>query len=233
MATLDIQDNTTDTGLRKAHELMARNRIRQLCEAFGQAGDARDGRREGHARDAAFYAGLIAREMHCTPEEVEDIELAALVHGIGKIAIPDAIIQKNTPLEPYELRTVRRATASGARWLQGADGFESVAEYVRHQGERWDGSGYPDQLAGEDIPLGARILSVALCFTAMIRPRADRPAMSVVNGALEFLAYDAGLSLDPKVVRAFLAAMGRELQGDAAQEDDPESAAEEDGSGEV
>jgi HD-GYP domain-containing protein (c-di-GMP phosphodiesterase class II) len=91
------------------------------------------------------------------------------------------------------------------------DGLQEIALMVRHQGERYDGGGYPDGLNGEAIPLGARILAVALRFSAMTKPRAHRRAMSVVGGALEALAQEAGASLDPRVVNAFLATMGRTL----------------------
>lgn len=184
--------------------------LHALCEVVGRACDVRDGRRDGHARDAAFYARLIAEELKLSPRETERIELAALLHGLGKIMVPDEVLRKSTPLSPEELEVVRNATVEGSSWLYDVDGFEDIAAIIRHQGERWDGSGFPDALEGEAIPLGARILAVALRFAAMIRPRADRPALSVVSGALEFLAYEAGLALDPHVVRAFLAAMGRE-----------------------
>ena len=184
--------------------------LRQLCEVFGRAADARDGRREGHSRDAAMYAALIAREMQLSPRESEDIEWAALLHGIGKIAVPDAILQKPTPLTHDELALVREAAAAGAAWLMEVVDLKPVALLVRHQGERWDGEGFPDGQRGEEIPLGARVLAVALRFAALTRPRADRPALSVVSGAVEFVAYEAGSALDPAVVRAFLAAIGRE-----------------------
>jgi HD-GYP domain-containing protein (c-di-GMP phosphodiesterase class II) len=99
---------------------------------------------------------------------------------------------------------------SGASLVREIPGFEIIADVVRHQGERWDGTGSPDGLLHDEIPLGARILAVALRFAAMTRPRADRPALSVVGGALEFLAYEAGIALDPAVVRTFLGLMGRE-----------------------
>jgi HD-GYP domain-containing protein (c-di-GMP phosphodiesterase class II) len=197
--------------------------LRQLCEVFGRAADARDGRREGHARDAAFYAGLIAREMELTPREVEHIEWAALLHGIGKIAVPDTILQKPTPLTHAELERVREAAVEGAAWLDEIEDLKPVALLVRHQNERWDGAGYPDALSGEFIPLGARVIATALRFAALTRPRADRPAMSVVSGAVEFVAYEAGGALDPSVVRAFLGALGREYLPDRYEESHPEN----------
>ena len=188
--------------------------LHQLCEAFGRAVDARDGLREGHAHDAAYYAGLLAREFDLSDDQVKQIEYAALLHGIGKISLPDAILQKSIPLTTGEMEQVHDSVVTGSSWLRDVEGFEVIADLVRHQGERWDGTGYPDNLSAEAIPFGARILAVALRFAAMIRPRADRPALSVVSGALEFVAYDAGLALDPTVVRAFLVLMGREYSSE-------------------
>jgi HD-GYP domain-containing protein (c-di-GMP phosphodiesterase class II) len=194
----------------------ARNQLREMCEVFGMACDAREGRR-GHARDAAFYAGMIARELDLNNHEIEHLELAALLHGLGKVSLPDDLLHKNSAYEPQELERVRNATVAGADWLATVEGLEDVAELVRYQGERWDGKGYPEGLAGEMIPLGARILGVALRFAAMTRPRSDRAALSVVGGALEFLAYEAGGAVDPFIVRTFLSAMGREYSDDAPE----------------
>jgi HD-GYP domain-containing protein (c-di-GMP phosphodiesterase class II) len=221
-----MQPNTSDESNDLSQDIMARDepesqrageatphfngQARALCEAFGRAVDLRDGHRIGHSRDASYYACLIAQETGLPPLEVEQIELAALLNGIGKLSVPDTLLNKREALSQQELNAVRDAIIEGALLVRAVPGFEGVADLVRHQGERWDGSGSPDGLQGEEIPLGARILAVALRFAAMTRPRADRPAMSVVSGALEFLAYEAGLALDPAVVRTFLSLMGRE-----------------------
>jgi HD-GYP domain-containing protein (c-di-GMP phosphodiesterase class II) len=187
---------------------------RALCETFGRAVDLRDGHRIGHSRDAAYYACLIAQELGLSSLEIEQIELAALLNGIGKLSVSDSLLNKRGALSQQELNEVRDAIIEGALLIRAVPGFEGVSDLVRHQGERWDGSGSPDGLVGEDIPIGARILAVALRFAAMTRPRADRPAMSVVGGALEFLAYEAGIALDPAVVRTFLSLMGREYSNE-------------------
>jgi HD-GYP domain-containing protein (c-di-GMP phosphodiesterase class II) len=185
---------------------------RELAEVCANAIDGRDAKRMGHSGAVAYYCGLIARSLGLSETDIERIEFAGLLHDIGKVAVPDAILQKNAPLTLDELETVRSSTITGADWISGVEGLEQVSAIVRSQAERWDGSGFPDGLQGTDIPQGARILAVALRFSAMTKPRADRAAMSVVTGAFEVLANEAGRSLDPEVVRAFLASMGRSME---------------------
>jgi HD-GYP domain-containing protein (c-di-GMP phosphodiesterase class II) len=216
------QDQPQNQAQSQPQDIMARpaspvisEQARALCDAFSRAVDMSDGHRDGHSRDASYYARLIASEYNLSDHEVDSIELAALMHGIGKLTLPDTLLHKSTPLTPAELGQVHDALISGASLVREVPGFETIAEIVCHQGERWDGTGSPDGLLHEEIPLGARILAVALRFAAMTRPRADRPALSVVGGALEFLAYEAGIALDPKVVRTFLGLMGREYSDEA------------------
>lgn len=184
---------------------------RELAGLLATAAERREPNRSGHAEAMAFYAGLIARELRLSNREREQVEFAALLHEVGKLGVPDTILQKSEKLTSEELETVRIAVAEGADWLAEVEGLPEVAQMVRHQHERWDGKGTPDGLVGDAIPVGARILAVALRFTAMTQPRADRGPMSVVGGALDTLAKDAGSALDPKIVQAFLSAMGRSL----------------------
>jgi HD-GYP domain-containing protein (c-di-GMP phosphodiesterase class II) len=184
---------------------------RELATLLASATERREPNRSGHAEAMAFYAGLIARELRLSNREREQVEFAALLHEVGKLGVPDAILQKSGKLTPEELETVRVSVVEGADWLAEVDGLVEVAQMVRHQHERFDGKGTPDGLVGDTIPVGSRILAVALRFTAMTQPRADRGPMSVVGGALDTLAQDAGKALDPKIVQAFLSAMGRSL----------------------
>ena len=184
---------------------------RDLAELLASTAERREPNRTGHAKAMAFYAGLIARQLRLSNTERERVEFAALLHEIGKLGVADAILQKEGKLSPEELEVVREAVSGGADWLAEAEGLAEIAPLVRHQNERFDGKGTPDGLSGDAIPLGARILAVASRFTAMTQPRADRGPMSVVGGALDSLAEEAGQSLDPQVVQAFLEAMGRTL----------------------
>jgi putative nucleotidyltransferase with HDIG domain len=182
---------------------------RNLGAVFANAIDAKDANRTGHSKAVSYYAATVARGMGLSEHDVERVEFAGLLHDIGKISVPDLVLKKESPLTLDELEIIRHATIAGAEWLREVDGLQEIALMVRHQAERYDGGGYPDGLTGEAIPLGARILAVALRFSAMTKPRAHRRAMSVVGGALEAVAQEAGTSLDPRVVNAFLATMGR------------------------
>ena len=185
--------------------------FRQFAETLAGAADGRETGREGYASGVAYYAGLTARQIGLDENESQKIEFAALLHGLGRLSIPEAVLQKNSPLSSGELERVRASTTTGANWLAEIDGLEEVALLVRHQGEKFDGSGAPASLSGEEIPLGSRILAVAARFAAMTAPRADRRPLSVVGGAMDSVAQDSGTALDPRVVEAFLRAMGRSV----------------------
>ena len=193
-------------------EKMGRS-FHQLAQAMGAAIDGRETLREGYSGAVAYYAGLIGREMNLNDADLERIEFAALWNGLGRLSVPDAILQKNAPLSLDELEKVRGAAQWGADKLMGVEGLEKVASIVRHQNEHFDGSGAPDGLEAHAIPVGSRVLAVAARFAAMTMPRADRAALSVVGGAMDSVAQGAGTTLDPEVVKSFLSAMGRATQG--------------------
>lgn len=180
-----------------------------LAGVFADAVDHRDSAKSETSRAVSYYAGLIARELALPPLHIARIELAGLLHHIGKLSVPDVILRKTIPLTMEEREFVRASIVTGAAWLNTVEGLQEVAEMVRHQGENYDGSGYPEQLAGVEIPVGARVLAVARRFTAMTSRRAERRPLSVVGGALESVTEESGSSFDPRVVNAFLAALGR------------------------
>jgi HD-GYP domain-containing protein (c-di-GMP phosphodiesterase class II) len=140
--------------------------------------------------------------MALIPEELDEVVRAAELHDVGKMAIPDQILHKPGPLSPEEWAFVRRHPLVGERILSVAPALLPVAKIVRATHERWDGSGYPDGIAREEIPLGARIVAVCDAFEAMVAPRAYRAARSVAE-ALEELRACAGSQFDPAVVEAF------------------------------
>ena len=189
-------------------EKMGRS-FHQLAGAMAAAIDGREAHRQGYSRAVAYYAGLIGREMNLNEGDMERIEFAALWHGLGRLSVPDAILQKDAPLSPAELEQVRGAAKWGADKLRDVEGLDKVAAMVRHQNEHFDGSGAPDGLSGHAIPVGSRVLAVAARFAAMTTARADRAPLSVVGGAMDGLAEGAGKALDPDVVKAFFSAMGR------------------------
>ena len=165
----------------------------------------------GHVGDVAGLAVRVARTLGLSDEEVADVRAAAELHDVGKLAVPDAILDKPGPLNDEEWALMHRHTIVGERILLAAPALAGVAPLVRASHERWDGGGYPDGLIGEQIPLGARIVSLCDAFDAMVTDRAYRRAMSVQD-ALEELDRCAGTQFDPAVVRAFRAV----LAGDGA-----------------
>jgi len=165
-----------------------------------------DGELRDHVDDVAELAEAVARELGLDEETMTDVRRAATLHDIGKIAIPDAILHAPRALTADEWQYMRRHTIIGQRIINAAPGLSRVAAMVRSSHERYDGGGYPDALAGEDIPLGARIVAVCDAYDAMVTDRAYRAARPG-HEALEELARCAGTQFDPRVVAAFAAVM--------------------------
>ena len=140
--------------------------------------------------------------MSLISEELDELIRAAELHDVGKMAVPDEILHKPGPLTHEEWTFIRRHPLVGERILSAAPALLPVAKIVRATHEHWDGSGYPDGVAGDEIPLGARIVSVCDAFDAMITHRAYSPARSV-DEALAELRACAGTQFDPAVVAAF------------------------------
>jgi two-component system, cell cycle response regulator len=159
-----------------------------------------------HLVGVAELARAVARELGMHGEELDELARAAELHDVGKIAIPEEILRKPGPLDPDEWAFVRRHTVIGERILGAAPALRPVARIVRSTHERWDGSGYPDALAGEDIPLGARIVAVCDAYEAMVSDRPYRPALSP-EAAVDELRANAGTQFDPTVVDVFAAAL--------------------------
>jgi diguanylate cyclase (GGDEF)-like protein len=156
-----------------------------------------------HVGDVAQSVEAVARELGVPEDQLASIGQAAELHDIGKVAIPDAILEKPGPLDEAEWSFVRRHTAIGERILAAAPALSFVAKLVRHSHERWDGGGYPDGLVGEAIPLGSRIVSVCDAFDAMVGERPYRASRNF-DSALEELVQCAGSQFDPDVVAAFV-----------------------------
>ena len=161
-----------------------------------------------HSNGVADLAEAVAQHMGADDEQVAEVRAGAALHDIGKAAIPDAILTKPGPLDDGEWAFMRRHTLIGERIVASAHALSGVAKLVRSSHERWDGAGYPDGLAGETIPLGARIIFVCDAFDAML---ADRPysAPLAFEPALAELERCAGGQFDPRVVAAFVAVSRR------------------------
>jgi two-component system, cell cycle response regulator len=158
-----------------------------------------------HISGVAALAEAVARRLSLDEEQIDQIRHAAELHDVGKMAIPDAILDKPAPLDPAEWEFIRRHTIIGERIVAAAPALRPVAALVRSSHERWDGTGYPDHLRGEEIPLGARIVAVCDAFDAMIANRPYRTGIEATL-ALEELTRCAGTQFDPVVVEAFAAA---------------------------
>jgi diguanylate cyclase (GGDEF)-like protein/putative nucleotidyltransferase with HDIG domain len=167
-----------------------------------------------HLATVADLAVAVARRLGLSPAEVEQVRHAADLHDVGKVAIPDAILDKPGPLDDDEWTFMRRHTIIGERIVAAAPALSEVATLVRASHERHDGHGYPDGLAGDQIPLGARIVAVCDSFDAMVADRPYRVPLSH-TGALAELERCAGSQFDPAVVAAFRATVA-ELWSSAA-----------------
>jgi two-component system, cell cycle response regulator len=155
-----------------------------------------------HVNGVAELAEAVAASLGLSESEVEQVRIAAALHDVGKMAIPDAILSKPGPLDPEEWAFVRRHTLIGETIMHAAPALRAAARLVRSSHERFDGAGYPDGLVGEDVPLGSRIIFVCDAFDAMLSARPYSPPLPV-DHALAELRRNAGTQFDPLVVGAF------------------------------
>jgi len=181
-------------------------RERQSTEVLMAALDKRSPSHGDHVRGASELVESLARKLGVSAEELDHVRLAAELHDIGKVALPQTILEKRFPLDEEEWAYVRRHPLMGERVLKVAPALGDVARLVRWSHERFDGYGYPDGLDSSEIPLGARILAVCDAFDAMISPRAYRKALSPEQ-ALAELRKEMGAQFDPIVVEAFCTLM--------------------------
>lgn len=169
--------------------------------ALSQAIDAKDGFTRGHADRVSRIAGAIAREIGLPERQIEQIELAAMLHDIGKIGVEDRILMKPSRLDPAETQAMRRHSQYGASILEPSASLRPLVPMVLHHHESYDGSGYPDGLKGDEIPLGSRVIIVADAYEAMTSDRIYRKAMGHER-AMEQLQKYKGIQFDPRMVRA-------------------------------
>jgi putative nucleotidyltransferase with HDIG domain len=183
----------------------------ELLLTLAKIFDARDPYVGSHAAQVAAYAVAIAHELKLPTAQIEIIRQSAYLHDIGKIAIPEAILHKPTQLTDTEYAFVKKHAEIGADFIATSHGLRHVVPFIRHHHERWDGRGYPDGLAGEAIPLEARILNVCDSVEAMASDRPYHKAMSTEEIVKEVI-HCAGTQFDPEVAKAFIRIAEREGQ---------------------
>ncbi len=187
-----------------------REHARRTIEVLADSLDKRDAATSQHSQMVAQYSGRIARRMGLSIDEVETIILAARIHDLGKIGVPDSILQKPGPLDANEVRLIREHPALGASIVGELPFYRKAQQLILMHQECYDGSGYPLGHAGQQIPIGARIIAVADAFQAMTSDRPYRQALPLFRARRE-MEIQAGKQFDPKVVTAFLAILDEEM----------------------
>jgi putative two-component system response regulator len=182
---------------------------RATLRALTAALDIRDAETAGHSERVVGFSLRLARELGLSAEELRSLEYGALLHDIGKIGVPDSVLRKPSKLDDAEWGQMRLHPLHGQQMLRGIEFLEGASRVVAEHHEKWDGSGYPRGLRGEEIDLKARVFMVADAFDAMVSDRVYRPGRSHEAACAE-LARCAGSHFDPEVVDAFLGVPARE-----------------------
>lgn len=196
-----IEESTKN--LSKLYEDLRETYMRTI-KALAHAIDARDHYTYSHSDNVTRYAEIIAKQMNVEMEYVADIKDACQLHDLGKIGVHDSVLSKPNVLTREEFEEIKLHSEKGAQILEPLRFLEDVIDIVKHHHERWDGKGYPDELKGEGIALGARIMAVADSYDAMVSARPYRKVGLSKNEAIEEIKKNSGTQFDPKVVEAFL-----------------------------
>ena len=206
---LPSEADSREGAMQLADSRMYANKSRERASAVSQTRDVlmtalreRQPELHDHLLDVGEMAVRVAAELGLEAEQRDEVRRAAELHDTGKMAIPDAILNKPGPLDEREWEFMRAHTVVGERIISSAPALVPVARLVRSSHERWDGSGYPDALQGEEIPLGSRIIAVCDAFQAMVTERPYSVAMRPAR-ALEEISQGSGSQFDPRVVEAF------------------------------
>jgi diguanylate cyclase (GGDEF)-like protein/putative nucleotidyltransferase with HDIG domain len=197
LGRLEAEKERVEVEKRHVEEIASLNM--RTIEALALAIEAKDHTTHTHLHRVRTYAVEIARELNLSSDETEALRAAALLHDIGKLAVPEQIISKPGRLTPEEFEKMKVHPLVGAEILERVAFPYAVAPIVRSHHERWDGSGYPDGLRGEEIPIGARILAAVDCLDALASHRQYRPALPLID-AMAGVKERAGTWFDPRVV---------------------------------
>jgi putative nucleotidyltransferase with HDIG domain len=184
-----------------------RENLKQLflstIKALSTAIEAKEPYLKGHSQNVSRYAVLIGKALKLPQEDVDSLELAGILHDIGKIGVDDSILKKKGPLTKRERKAIEKHPVIGAKIIESVTALGPAIETVLYHHERWDGHGYPKGLAGEEIPLLARILGIADAYDAMTTERVYRPALTQEE-AVQELKSQAGKQFDPRLVKVFV-----------------------------
>ncbi len=175
----------------------------QATSALLTAAGQQDERLLGHSERVTAYCLAIGEQLGLSPKEMSDLRYAASLHDIGKIGVSKSIVNKLGKLSEEELEAMRLHSVIGIRILEKIEGLKGALPAIRHHHERWDGRGYPDGLAGEDIPLGARIIAVAETFDILTSDVPWRGRIPMVEAVKE-LRRCSGSQFDPEIVTVFV-----------------------------
>jgi HD-GYP domain-containing protein (c-di-GMP phosphodiesterase class II) len=192
----------SDLRLKALSAQIAAGRIATIC-AFSQLLDLKDITTGTHSTRLAGWGVRMGRELGLDEDCLTDLEIAAVLHDVGKVGIPDAILKKPGPLTTDERAVMQKHAEYGWSVLRVIPGFERASLFVLHHHEAYDGNGYPAQLRGDETPIGARIVAIIDAFDAMISSRPYRRGMPI-NEAIGRLASGAGTKFDPVLTPAFL-----------------------------
>ena len=184
-------------------QLEYKNITVESIQAIARTIDAKDEYTNGHSTRVGYYSRLIAQNLGLSEEEVDNIYYIALLHDIGKIAIPDKILNKPGRLTDEEFAVMKSHTTRGAKILKGISTIPHIVEGAKYHHEKWDGSGYPEGLKGEQIPFVARIICCADCFDAMATKRVYKEPISLENIAQEFKRCE-GTHFDPQIAEVVI-----------------------------
>jgi HD-GYP domain-containing protein (c-di-GMP phosphodiesterase class II) len=178
----------------------------EVIQALAEALESKDVYTGGHARRLAIYADAIAHKAGLSSQEIEQLRYVAILHDVGKIAVPDVILHNTGPLTPEQWVVMKTHSEKGATILAQIGSLAHMSDFIRHHHERWDGKGYPDGLKGETIPLFSRIISVSDTYDAVTTNRSYQKAVSPTE-AIGILERCAGIQLDPILVKYFIDAL--------------------------
>jgi putative nucleotidyltransferase with HDIG domain len=204
----ELADHASITAEKATFFMRMRNDLTKTVAALSATLDAKERYAGGHSDRVMDYAMAVAEDLELSIEDMERLRFAGLLHDVGNIGVSEEILLKPSRLSEEEMAHVRRHAEIGASIVEQIEFLTSIAPIIMHHHERWDGEGYPAGLAGEEIPMLARVLAVADAFDAMTADRTYRRALPFATARLE-LARGAGTQFDPRIVSVFLRILDR------------------------